>query len=228
MPEVERIDTYYFDIREAMEAGELPSEGSYLPYLTHVLARVLAESSDETLANEYTAAIFALAKACGANQFELVVGPYAGAPEGGRDWSRNCSKVLFSGREDTRRHFTTAAAIQAASNRGFSVAVGELKELVDSVPTNRKGFDFSDITANNSGIRLSNLIMSGTREDLRRTLEIIDEEGDVLVDLSLVPPLMRRAEFEQRFGSIDSPEYKAMLAKIEGLIDALPIHLPRE
>lgn len=227
MPAVERIDAYYFDLREAMEAGRLPTEGSYLPYLTYVLGRVLEESTDATLANEYTAALFALTKTCGANGFELVVGPYAGAPDGGKGWTTQCDKVLFRDRDDTRRHFTTAAAIQAASNRGFSVTVGEMKELIDSTSNRYKGFDFSDITANNSGIRLSNLVMSGTREDLRKTLDLIHEEDDVIVDLSLVPQLMRRAEFEERFGTIDSPEYKAMLARIESLIDALPIHRPR-
>ncbi|GEM_PF-1364658 len=228
MPAVERIDAYYFDLREAMEAGRLPPEGSYLPYLRHSLERVLAESTDETLANEYTAAIFALTMVCGANGFELVVGPFAGAPDAGEGWEVDCDKVLFSGRDDTRRHFTTAAAIQAASNRGFSVAVGELKELIDSVPTSRKGFDFTDITANNSGIRLSNRVMEGTREDLRRTLGLIESESDVLADLSQVPPLMRRTEFEERFGSIASPRYTAMLTRIEELIDEVTIHRPRK
>lgn len=227
MPAVERIDAYYFGIREAMEAGTLSGTGSYLPYVTWTLARVLEDSTDATLADEYTAAIFALARICGADAFDLVVGRLGRSPDEGRDWSASCEETLFAGRIDTRRHFTTAAAIQAASNRGFSVAVGELKELNDSLKTTSHGFDFSDIAANNAGIRLSNLVMSGTRDDLRRTLALIEAERDLLPDIAAVPQRMPRAEFEARYRDLESPAYDAEIARIERMIDGVTIHQPR-
>ena len=59
-------------------------------------------------------------------------------------------------RHDSRLHFITAAALKAASNRGFAVGVGEFKELYDSL-SGDNGFDFTDLAANNSGIRLSDV-----------------------------------------------------------------------
>ena len=229
MPGTELIDGYYTALRTAIDDGTLPVEGSYLPHLRFVLERVHAESTDATLANEYTAGIFALSKACGARDFMLVVGRLAADPlDAFGDWNRDCLDVTFNGRIDSRRHFTTAAAIQAASNRGVSVSIGEFKELHDSIGWERGGFDFTDIGANQSGIRLSNLVMGGTRADLRRTLDLMQEEGDVLIGFSDVPPIMLRGEFEERFGTIDSPEYRAMIAGIEAKIDRLTIHRPRQ
>lgn len=229
MPETELIDSYYTALRAAIDDGTLPAEGSYLPHLRFVLERVHAESTDTTLANEYTAGVFALSKACGARDFMLVVGRLAADPlDAFGDWNRDCLEVTFNGRIDSRRHFTTAAAIQAASNRGVSVSIGEFKELHDSIGWERGGFDFTDIGANQSGIRLSNLVMGGTRADLRRTLDLMQDEGDVLIGFADVPPIMLRGEFEARFGTIDSPEYRAMITDIETKIDRLTIHLPRQ
>jgi hypothetical protein len=228
MPAASEVDAYYVELRRAIEEGRLPDRGSYLPHLRFVLTRVLERSTDETLTNEYTAGIFGLAKACGAQDFALVVGRLIGDPlDSFGEWRTGCSEVVFADRIDARRHFTTAAAIRAASNRGVSVTVGEFKELYDSIGWESGGFDFSDIGANQSGIRLSDRIMSGTRSDLADTLAMMVEEGDVLVDISRLPQIMPRGEFEARFGSIETEEYAAMLREIEALIDEVSIHLPR-
>jgi hypothetical protein len=228
MPEPEAVDAYFVEIRRAMDEGRLPDGGSYLPHLRFVLERVLERSTDATLARDYTAGIFGLAKACGARDFALVVGRLVGDPlDAFGDWSRDCSEVLFADRIDARRHFTTAAAIRAASNRGVSVSVGEFKELYDSVGWEEGGFDFSDIGANQSGIRLSDLVMRGTRADLARTLELMAAEEDVLVDLARLPQIMLRGAFEARYGSVESAAYAEEVARIERLIDEVTIHRPR-
>jgi hypothetical protein len=228
MPTPEEVDAYYVEIRRAIDAGRLPDAGSYLPHLRFVLSRVYERSRDETLANEYTAGIFGLAKACGAQDFALVVGRLVGDPlDSFGIWARDCSEVTFADRIDARRHFTTAAALRAASNRGVSVSIGELKELYDSVGWEAGGFDFSDIGANQSGVRLSDRVMGGTRADLARMLDIMEEEGDVLVDLARLPQIMLRRDFEARYGSIETKAYAAELARIERLIDEVPIHRPR-
>lgn len=226
MPSSETIDDYYVDLRRAIDAGELPDRGSFLPHLRFVLARVIERSNDETLANEYTAGVFALAKACGAQEFSLVVGRLVGRPqENPGTWQRVCDDVVFADRIDTRRHFSTSAALRAASNRGMSVSIGEFKELFDSLGGgSANGFDFSDIGADQSGIRLSDTIMAGTRADLKRTLTQLKAESDVLVDLTRLPQIMPRAEFEARFGSISSEAYAKQFAQIEALIDEIPIH----
>ncbi|MFT6738042.1 MAG: hypothetical protein ACJA0G_002184 [Kangiellaceae bacterium] len=81
--------------------------------------------------NAYTAALFGLTKACGARDFAMFVGRLAFLEEvqSNRTWTTSCNDVTFNNRIDSRRHFITSAALQAASNRGFSVSIGEFKEL---------------------------------------------------------------------------------------------------
>lgn len=226
MPSGELIDGYYVAIRDALDDGRLPAEGSFLAHIRFALEAAHRAGREGDLANEYTAAIFGLAKACGARDFGLIVGRLAAAPlkaEG--DWRRDCNAVTFAGRIDTRRHFITAAAIQAASNRGFAISVGEFKELHDSLSA-KGGFDFTDIAANNSGIRLSNRMMAAPAAAWPGLISRLDEEGDLLVGFDDVPGLMSREEFAARFGDVDSEAYARMVAAIEAKIDLLPLHLP--
>lgn len=224
MPAPERIETAYRTIREALDAGVLPDEGSFLPHLLFALDLARQRATDETLADDYTAAIFGLARACGAVDFRLIVGRFAGTrDEDGDRWRKTCDRVTLAGRIDSKRHFITAAAIQAASNRGFSISVGEFKELHDSI-SGANGFDFTDITANNSGIRLSDRMMSTALADWPALLDLMQDEGAVLAGYEDIPALMSEAEFAARFGNVNSPEYAEMMARIEARIDALPIH----
>jgi hypothetical protein len=228
MPGPGAVDAYYVEIRRAIDDGAAarPRE---LPAASAVrAARVLERSTEETLANEYTAGIFGLAKACGAKDFALVVGRLVGDPlDTFGEWERDCEEVTFADRIDARRHFTTAAALRAASNRGVSVSVGSSRSstirsagsgAASTSPTSGR-------TSRASGCRTS--IMGGTRADLARTLEMMATEGDVLVDLARLPQIMLRGEFEARYGTIESDAYAAELARIERLIDEVTIHRPR-
>jgi hypothetical protein len=142
--------------------------------------------------------------------------------DGGRTWTKDCADVTFNGRIDSRRHFTTAAALQAASNRGFAVSVGEFKELNDTLKAG--GFDFTDIAANNSGIRMSNTFMGSEPRlwpELRARLQ---GENDVIIPYDGIPQIMEQSAFAAAYGDIDDPRYTAMLARIEAKIDELPLH----
>ncbi len=222
MPGEDEIARYYLMIREEMERGGLPTEGSYLPYLHFTLAAAEAGAEAEGAANAYTSALFALTLICGARDFTLVVGGLVtGDMDGGRTWTKSCADVTFNDRIDSRRHFTTAAALQAASNRGFAVSVGEFKELNDSL---YGGFDFTDIAANNSGIRMSNTFMGSEPRlwpELRARLQ---SENDVIISYDGIPQIMEESAFDAAYGDIDDPRYTAMLAQIEARIDALPLH----
>ncbi|KGK40958.1 hypothetical protein LH51_18600 [Nitrincola sp. A-D6] len=124
-----------------------------------------------------------------------------------------------------RRHFITAAAIQAISNRGVSVSAGEFKELLDSIGSGRhSGFDFTDIVANNSGIRLSNRMMATSADQWPKLLELIQTDADLVTSLDGIPERMPREEFERQYGDVDSDEYAEMIERIEARIGRLPLH----
>lgn len=224
MPSTQEINEYYVLVREAMDRGDLPVEGSYLPYLKFVLQAVLRRSTDTTIADQYTAGLFALAKACGAKDFSLIVGRLAGyRAEGSDDWTAVCDEVTFNGRIDSRRHFTTAAAIQSASNRGFAISIGEFKELYDTI-SGAGGFDFTDLAANNSGIRMSDYLMTLPIEAWPAALGRMKEEGDVIVSFKDIPGILTGDEFKAQFGNVDSPRYFEMLDQIERKIDSLAVY----
>ncbi|MEM6593233.1 MAG: hypothetical protein AAF672_00480 [Pseudomonadota bacterium] len=223
MPDASMIDRYYLSIRDAMERGELPTEGSYLPYITYTLDAAQQGSAEEGDANAYTSAIMALTLVCGAKDFTLVVGGMVGdefAKEG--NWTKSCSDLTLNGRIDSRRHFTTAAALQAASNRGFAVSVGEFKELYDTVKAG--GFDFTDIAANNSGIRMSNTFMAAPVAEWPALQSLIRSENDVIIRYDGIPQIMSGEDFERQYGDVESAAYKDMLGFIEARISALPLH----
>ena len=224
MPAPAEIDRHYRAVRLAMDEGRLPVAGSMLPHLQFVLTRAYAEAETGILSwpDAYTAAIFALAHACGAEGFALIADRVTGRQTGGPEedgWRRTCEEVTLSERVDIKRHFITSAALQAASNRGVAVALGEFKEIFD---LQNAGFDFTDIAADLAGVRLSDRLMAAG-PPLDR-LAGIRSEADIMVPLDGITPLLDRATFARRFGAVDSPAYAAELAKIEARIDALPLH----
>lgn len=224
MPSPDEIETYHLLIREAMEEGTLPASGSFAIYLSFALETALARSTELTLANEYTAAVFGLAKACGALDFAMIVGRLAfDATDDTREWRSSCEQITLNGRIDSRRHFITSAALQAASNRGVSVSLGEFKELYDAV-SGAGGFDFTDMAANLSGVRLSNVLMSLPRDAWPARLSLLETESDVIVSFDGIPHLMSGEEFAARYDDIESAAYKAMLSQIEARIDRLGLY----
>lgn len=140
-----------------------------------------------------------------------------------RHWQTECSDLTLNDRIDSRRHFTTAAAIQAASNRNVSVSVGEFKELNESL---YGGFDFTDMAANNSGIRMADLFMATPVEDWSRLIARIASDKDVIIAYDDIPQILTQEAFSAQFGELDSDRYLAMLDRIETRIDDLALHAP--
>ena len=187
MPTPEEIEDYHRLIRTALDSGQLRDTGSFLPYLQLALEAALQRSTPQTFENAYTAAVFGLAKACGARDFALIVGSLAfDVADTTQDWEKNCDDVTFNGRIDSKRHFITSAALQAASNKGVAVSLGEFKELYDTI-SGAGGFDFTDIAANLSGIRMSNTFMTTPPGDWPWLLARLKRENDVIVPFAGIP-----------------------------------------
>jgi len=221
MPSADEVEFFHRQIREAMMQGELPQNGSFLPFLEFTLSQALEHSTPQTLPNTYTAAIFGLAKACGARDFAMIVGRLAfdGATDE-RNWPVSCEEILFNERIDSRRHFITSAALQAASNTGFAISIGEFKELYDTI-SGAGGFDFTDMAANLSGVRMSNVLMTLPTEDWPARLLLLETERDVIISFEGIPGLLPEEAFNVQFGDVNNPAYKDMLARIEVRIDNL-------
>lgn len=229
MPRRDLANRYYHEIGEAMARGDLPREGSYLPYLRFTLnaAHEGVRQRGEDPSDAFTAALFALTGLCGARDFTLVVGSLGAIGTDMRpdlDGQVDCTKLTLNDRTDSRLHFTTAAAIQAASNRDVSISIGEFKELRDTLKSG--GFDFTDMAANNSGIRLANMFMGTPAKTWPRLIDRIEAEQDVIISFDGIPQILAPEAFAARFGEIDSDRYLDMRDRIERKIDNLALHAP--
>lgn len=221
MPSHAEVAGFVEAFQQAAADGRLPSEGSFLPWL-HMLMDETAAPGAEDPERAMIGGMMALNYLCGSAHFVAMLTPRraegeAPLPEPGSA----CAGLTLRDRVDLRRHFLTAATLKALSDRGPAVVAGEAKELHDSI---RGAFDFTDIAANNSGIRFATLLLATPPAGWLALRERIREEGDILIALDGIPGEMPGAAFRERFGEVDSPAYAAMLDRIERRIDALPIH----
>ena len=217
------IDSVFISLREAMDVGEVESEGSLQPYLVFVLRAATDPVLGIAPEDRAAVALMALTKACGEWDYAFLVGGLSGKkPAELGTWERSCDDATLRGRIDSRLHFVTSAGLRAAANRGFAVTLSEFEELSDSI--GGSGFDFTDLAASNSGIRVADFFSMLPAEDWPDAIARIANEASVIVHLDGLPPKMTDAAFRARYGEIGSDSYNAVFNEIEARIDALPVY----
>ncbi len=145
------------------------------------------------------------------------------APAAGQ-WSQPARRtVTLAGRDDFPRHFLISAAIAATAGSPLADAVGLHKEVADS--RGGSGFSFNDIAADRAGTRLGELaIRSAARAlELARAIASGVNESAFMPEVADLPEFMSEAEFKRRFGGVDGPGYREMMATIEARIASRPL-----
>ena len=226
MPGAADLAFYRAGLTDDLASGALRSEGSFLPHLTRTLARAAERGAapGRDMRAEATAALLALARDCGSELIRPHIGRFlsdddALSAEPVRE--SPCGAAGFHGRIDQRRHFITAAALRAASTRHTAVVIGELKELDDM---RGAGFDFTDMMANQSGIRLADRLLATPADGWPHLLARMTEEAAVIGALDGLPGETPRDAFRASIGGLDTPAYRDLFARIETRIDGLPLH----
>ena len=160
----------------------------------------------------------------------LVLALYAnGKPLGtilpaAKDWPRPTKQtVTLDGRDDLSKHFIVSAAIAAKAGAPLSDAVGVYKEIEDS--RGGSGFSFNDIAADRAGTRLGEYAANpALAQKVQRQLSAGVGEKDIMPKTADLPEFMPEKEFLRRYGGVDAPPYKKMMAEIERRIAALPLY----
>ncbi len=138
-----------------------------------------------------------------------------------KDWPQpRRLRVTLQGRDDFAQHFLVSAALAAAGGGPLADAIGVYKEQADA--QHGSGFSFNDIAADRAGTRFG--LLAVQRPDaLQPRLSQPLSEADLLPDVADLPQFLSRREFAQRFGSIEAPAYREMMALIEDRLDRSPL-----
>ncbi len=217
------VQLWYLD--RAVRAGELPRQGSALPYLRRALETAAFEAGrnperpdEETLRG----ALYALALYCGDPEFGAPMGLNLRRDMRGK--GNGCGGTTLGGRDDLRKHFVMSAGIYAATTGGTATfGVGELKELLDT-NAGGSGFSFDDMAADAAGLRFGEMLMATPRADWPALAARLTDETTLMPPIDGLPTRLSEAEFRARFGDVDSPAYAAMVAEIDDRVDALPLY----
>lgn len=127
--------------------------------------------------------------------------------------------VTLAGRDDFPQHWLVSAAIAAEGGGPLADAIGLYKEIED--PRRGSGFSFSDIAIDRAGTRFGVRAVEAPAEVQARMAGGVSE-SDLVPDVSDLPEFMSATEFARRYGAVDSPAYRRMLATIEARVAALP------
>lgn len=133
-------------------------------------------------------------------------------------------KVTLEGRHDFPQHFLISAAISSAGDISLSNAVGVFKEVKDS--RGGSGFSFTDIVADRAGTEFGELAVasSDSARDLQAFMAKGAAETDIMPKARDLPEHMTEAEFESRYGGVDSPKYRRVMDEIERRIAACELY----
>lgn len=128
--------------------------------------------------------------------------------------------LSLQGRPDFPQHFIISAALAAAGGGPLADAIGVYKEQIDA--RQGSGFSFNDLAADRAGARFGLLAMREPAQ-LQHRMAAGVREHELLPDLSDLPEYLSEAEFRRRYGGIDAPAYRHMMAAIEARLDGIAL-----
>lgn len=176
------------------------------------LARARASGGDPVADNR--AALLVLSSYVSGQRLDALV-PGADAWPAARRLS-----VRLHGRVDLAKHFANSAALAATGGQAVAQAVGLFKEIDDS--RGGSGFSFVDLLADEAGTRFGKRATES--RVMARAVQPLAAEAVADVDWMPLPDglseHMTEAEFNRRYGGVDGPGYRAVLADIARRIDA--------
>ncbi|MGQ8364990.1 hypothetical protein [Glaciecola sp. 1036] len=215
----QRVMGYLFFLDQLPPNPENRNSLNY--YLVELMkeAKVYSQNGDPVLENE--AAIMALSAYAGHRRFARTVGNLS-ETMGGVIPTVDKGTTL-AGRHDLSLHFIFSAAIKLLSQQGFSIAVGEFKELMDR-GQGGSGYSFVDLSADMAGAHFASLAVTPElAESIQDIIIAFDDENAYFPQINNLDEGLSKQAFIQKYGSVDSETYQKVVKVIQGRIDALPI-----
>lgn len=134
--------------------------------------------------------------------------------------------ITLHGRSDLPKHWSLSAALAALTGVQLAEAMGEWKELADSLskasqfqPGDPSGFSFVDIAADRSGFHVARGAISLVRAgEMARRLSLATDAGILPSSLLEAPDGLTAAEFKARYGNIADPRYLETVRQIDDVL----------
>lgn len=206
----------YHDLLISLQARGIGTRGS----LANLLKPMFAEAQRRSTGGDPVAENRALLSVLGAWSSGRGLGQLV--PDASRQPKR--FRLTLDTRTDFGQHFLTSAALAAQADAGLADAVGLYKEVADA--NGGSGFSFTDIAADRAGVRFGELA-AGSPESARRLQNFMaagPAETDIMPPARDLPEHMNAEQFEQRFGPVGSPRYRAVMDDIEQRIAACRLY----
>lgn len=199
------------------------SRVSMIEFVRPVFALAKQRSATRDPADENQAAMVAIAIYFGDGRFERFVDGDVLTPEQKAE-KRAIDHVRLDGRHDFVQHFTISMGLALAGGDVAANLIGELKEVKDS--GKKSGFSFTDIGADRIGVRFARAAMASPESALRfqEVLSTARDEGSFFPPFADLPEGMSQAEFQSRYGDVNSPAYKKMIAEIDRRISGIGLY----
>lgn len=191
--------------------------------LSDGLALAMARAtSPEQAATENRAALLAMAIFFGTERFNTLINAIDNNTL--KQCKFNAPRTTLAGRNDLALHFIYSAAIKILTDTQTSFAVGELKEMLDSLQGG-SGFSFIDLTADQTGIRFAELaITPQSARQLQQIAAELRDERRFFPNIKGLPESIPQWVFEQQYGGTGGDYYIQQFDEINKRIDAVAIY----
>jgi uncharacterized protein YfiM (DUF2279 family) len=179
-------------------------------------------TTPEQAATENRAALLAMAIFFGTERFNTLINAIDNNTL--KQCKFNVPATTLAGRKDLALHFIYSAAIKIVTDTQTSFAVGELKEMMDSLQGG-SGFSFIDLTADQTGIRFAELaITPQSARQLQQIAAELRDEHRFFPSIKGLPESIPQRGFEQQYGGTGGDYYIQQLDEIKRRIDAVAVY----
>ncbi len=215
--------SYYYSLLQQQAAEFEPQQWVSVTQFIAPLFRQVAQQADpEQLHLASGSALLALAMYLGSDKVEQLTGPVLTAQQRQQPAHH---RTLLQGRIDLRQHFVVSAALQVLADAGASHAIGEFKELLDSLKGG-SGFSFADLAADRAGTLFALHVSRDPQQalDFLQRLEPPLRESDLMIAIDRLPEGLSEQKFIQLYQDLDDSAYKELLQSIDRKLMALRLY----
>lgn len=138
----------------------------------------------------------------------------------------NSVAITLHNRADLAQHFALSAALSARTGAQLAEAMGEWKELADSLAKQSEfqigdpsGFSFVDLASDRSGFRVAQAATSvAGAKNLAQRLSVVTETQILPSTLLGYADGLSGADFTKTYGGINDQRYLKTVARIDGIL----------